>query len=718
MKVKRILCMLLVLFVCAAAMSTKANAVDTYGDWEYSTVNGVVTIEGYNGSAAKVTVPSEIYGDPVRTIGYEAFENAYYLEEITFPETLRTIEGYAFNNCENLTSLTLPESLEVIEGRAFYGTRSLAKVTVKCKKLEMEDNGRIFENAGYDVDGGMEVVFTDTVTRVPSCMFSSNGVSYNCVTSVKIGKNVEEIGGSAFLNCKDLEKVTFSSGGVLEEIESEAFKYCESLKTLTLPASLNSIEDAAFSNCLDLTSLTLPEGLEELGDEAFYNARSLSKITVKSKKIEWLENRNTFYNAGYDSEDGIAVEFTNTAVSIPGNLFSTSVSSPACIRSVKIGKNVERIGPSALSNLPDLKTVTIAADSKLNRIDESAFADCSALKKINIPKSVEKIDNYAFKDCESLATVVLAGDPPTIGNKAFENVTAKVYYPKNNSDWDSTNMSDYGGTLSWIGANFASISKQPKTAYAKYGEVAETTVKAKGDGLKYQWYIKNAGASKYSKSSVKSATYSCEMSDKSKDRRAYCVITDKYGNSVQTKTVVLRMAASITKQPKNTYTQSGSTAKVTLKAMGDELTYTWYIKNAGASKYSKSSVKSATYSCKMSDASKDRYVYCVVEDEYGNTVKSKTVVLRMAATITKQPKSVIVEEGEKANVTVKAVGDGLTYEWYVSDVGDTKYYLSSIDTPTYSTKMNKAKDGRKAYCVITDKYGNSVKSNTVTLSME
>ena len=63
MKVKRILCMLLVLFVCAAAMSTKANAEYTsgdYGDWEYHTFNGEVTIEDYNGSAAKVTVPSEI----------------------------------------------------------------------------------------------------------------------------------------------------------------------------------------------------------------------------------------------------------------------------------------------------------------------------------------------------------------------------------------------------------------------------------------------------------------------------------------------------------------------------------------------------------------------------------------------------------------------------------------------------------------------------------
>ena len=740
MKARRILCTFLVLFVCVAAMAATANADTLYGDWEYRTSNGDIVITGYVGSAAKLVVPAQINGKNVVKIDDSAFADAHYLNEITFPSTVKTIgsyalsdctnlrtvnlpstvqkiDNYAFEDCTSLTSITLPEALENLGSNAFKNTRSLSKVIVNSKKLD-NPGSNPFYNAGYDVEGGIEVVFSDTVTRIPDGLFHASASGCPNVRIVKIGKNVTDIGDSSFEDCAKLEKVIIPEDSALQEIGDYAFENCTSLTSITLPKGLETIKGYAFKDCLSLPSITLPEDLEELETQAFYNTRALSNITVKSKKLESLETRNLFYNAGYESEDGITVTFTDTVTQIPGNFFATSTNYPACVKKVTIGKNVTKIYNDAFSDLPYLKTVTFAANSKLEVIYDYAFEGCSALKKINIPKSVEKIDNYAFKDCESLATVIFAGDPPTIGNKAFENVTAKVYYPKNNSDWDSSNMSDYGGTLSWVGANFASISKQPKTAYAKYGEVAETTVKAKGDGLKYQWYIKNDGASKYSKSSVTKATYSCEMSDKSKDRRAYCVITDKYGNSVQTKTVVLRMAATITKQPKNTYTQSGSTAKVTVKAMGDELTYTWYIKNAGASKYSKSSVTKSTYSCKMSDASKDRYVYCVVEDEYGNTVKSKTVVLRMAATITKQPKSVIVEEGEKAKVTVKAVGDGLTYEWYVSDVGDTKYYLSSIDTPTYSTKMNKAKDGRKAYCVITDKYGNSVKSNTVTLSME
>ena len=59
----------------------------------------------------------------------------------------------------------------------------------------------------------------------------------------------------------------------------------------------------------------------------------------------------------------------------------------------------------------------------------------------------------------------------------------------------------------------------------------------------------------------------------------------------------------------------GQTAKLTVKASGDGLTYTWYIKNEGAGKYTKSSVTKSTYSVTMSSKIKDRQVYCVVTEQ-------------------------------------------------------------------------------------------------------
>ena len=263
-----------------------------------------------------------------------------------------------------------------------------------------------------------------------------------------------------------------------------------------------------------------------------------------------------------------------------------------------------------------------------------------------------------------------------------------------------------------------SIVTEPKTGYGKLGETVKVSVEASGDELNYQWYIKNANGSKYSKSSVTGPAYSCKMSDKSKGRRVLCIITDAYGNSVQSKTVLLREAVSIVAEPKTGYAKLGKTVKVSVEASGDSLTYQWYIKNADGSKYSKSAVTSATYSCKMSDKTHGRRVYCVVTDQYGKTVRTKTVILRMAATITQQPENVSVEEGKTAKVTFEAVGDGLTYQWYIKDAGASKFSKASITKAAYSCTMSDRADGRQLYCVVTDQYGKTVKTDIVTLKMK
>ena len=65
-----------------------------------------------------------------------------------------------------------------------------------------------------------------------------------------------------------------------------------------------------------------------------------------------------------------------------------------------------------------------------------------------------------------------------------------------------------------------------------------------------------------------------------------------------------------------------------------------------------------------------------------------------------------------------ATGEGLTYTWYYTSNGsDSRFFVSSTTTATYSTTMDSSRDGRKIYCVIKDAKGNTVTSNTVTLRM-
>ena len=177
-------------------------------------------------------------------------------------------------------------------------------------------------------------------------------------------------------------------------------------------------------------------------------------------------------------------------------------------------------------------------------------------------------------------------------------------------------------------------------------------------------------------------------------------------------------AVKITSQPKKAYARNGAKVSIPVTATGDGLTYQWYVKNEGAKSYGKSSCTGPTYSCTMSETANNRMIYCVVTDQYGNTVKTKTVALRMMASIVKQPASVTVANGAKAAVTVNADGNGLTYTWYVKNPGATKFTKSSVTGATYSCIMSAKNNGRQVYCVVTDQYGKTVTSNVVTLGMK
>jgi hypothetical protein len=47
----------------------------------------------------------------------------------------------------------------------------------------------------------------------------------------------------------------------------------------------------------------------------------------------------------------------------------------------------------------------------------------------------------------------------------------------------------------------------------------------------------------------------------------------------------------------------------------------------------------------------------------------------------------------------------------------TAFTKSSITGPTYSVTLTAARNGNQLYCVVTDKYGQTAKTNTVTMTV-
>jgi hypothetical protein len=64
---------------------------------------------------------------------------------------------------------------------------------------------------------------------------------------------------------------------------------------------------------------------------------------------------------------------------------------------------------------------------------------------------------------------------------------------------------------------------------------------------------------------------------------------------------------------------------------------------------------------------------------------------------------------------VKAAGEGLTYKWYYKNKNCQDFAVSGFKGNMYSLTMNEYCNGRQVYCVITDQYGNSVKTDIAVL---
>lgn len=87
-------------------------------------------------------------------------------------------------------------------------------------------------------------------------------------------------------------------------------------------------------------------------------------------------------------------------------------------------------------------------------------------------------------------------------------------------------------------------------------------------------------------------------------------------------------------------------------------------------------------------------------------------------TITKQPGSVTLVNGGEAKFSIEATGRGLSYTWQRRAKGGTTWHSSTIRKPTYIVVTSSSSSAfvDEYRCIVTDKYGQTVISDTVTLT--
>ena len=207
---------------CVSSYGLEVKAADgslmVSGDYQYyvNEDGNSVTIREYTGSGGDVTIPSEIDGKKVTSIGVCAFLECNSLTSVTIPNGVESIRISAFSRCSGLTRVTIPNSVTCIWDMAFMNCSSLTDITIP--------NG---------------------VTSIKRNAFS------NCsnLTSVTLPDSVESIGNAVFSGCSGLTSITVEKGNSRYDsrdncnaiIETESNTLVQGCDITVIPDSVTSI---------------------------------------------------------------------------------------------------------------------------------------------------------------------------------------------------------------------------------------------------------------------------------------------------------------------------------------------------------------------------------------------------------------------------------------------------------------------------------------------
>ena len=232
----------------------KGNAAAESSGYEYTIIDGEVTVVGYKGEPEYIEIPEYIEGCPVIEVRDNAFSNCHSLKAAVLPDTVLKIGHHSFYACYELESVRLPAELEEIGMGCFCG----------CVALK-------------------EIELPETIDIIPD---------------------------SCFRACTSLSEISLPQG--TEIIEKFAFAGCTELCSAEFGDSLLSVGERAFYMCGKLSCAVLPKTCYDIGEQAFGYDCDGNKMTVKTDMTIVGERESAAEQ--YAEENGLGfAEFHETA---------------------------------------------------------------------------------------------------------------------------------------------------------------------------------------------------------------------------------------------------------------------------------------------------------------------------------------------------------------------------------------------------------------------
>lgn len=423
--------------------------------------NKIKTIGG--GAFEKCTsLQSVVFGDSISNVGAYCLSGCSSLASATLPNGLRVIPEGCFENCTSLTSMVLPESIDTIESHAFAYSGLTDSLTIprnvkyigecafrECtfSSIRMGAAVKVIGNGAFEDCSKIRRLYYDgTIADWCGIDFAPGRVSQDEIevlyedTPLYYVREFRVNGDTAVVT-----DIVFPDS--VKKIPINAFQHYRALKSITIPASVDSICTGAFAGCKNLTianvsarfvqRLAFSNSLNELhlacnvelDNYAFpkeitrlYYEGTLEQFCYMKRKVKCIEewNENFSYEYFEPSIAGFSLLYIN-------NTLVTDITLPAVekldagvfynyynLKSVSLPSNMREIGDYAFGECSNLQKVDFYQANKESStsnmtIGENAFSNCSNLEMVDLPASyVKELGNSAFEWCTKLKSITCA----------------------------------------------------------------------------------------------------------------------------------------------------------------------------------------------------------------------------------------------------------------------------------------------------------------------
>ncbi len=416
---------------------------------------------GYCMALPSVTIP-----DSVNYIGPEAFYHCEKMTSANISVNVKSIESKVFSDCYSLKEVTMGKSITYIGDNAFFWCKSL-------KSVDLTGVSKIYSSAFYLCSCLESVELSDSLTEINGSAFAK----CSSLAKISIPNTLKLLGPYAFQGCSSLESVNIPS--TLTDIGESMFQGCSKLRSVIIPDTVTVIYKFAFQGCSSLTEITIGKSLKTMEYSVFDDCNALTTLRFNAKSCDDFGEYCSIFSKSGASGAGISVIFGEEVTRIPANIFYESEQANAAkIISVTVPNSVTYIGSRAFANCVYLTEVNfnagscadISADADVFKcagisgtgftvtfgnyvkhvpqnlfstqdaaeapyivsadfgtvtsIGDSSFCNCSSLRSIVLPDTLESIGDKAFCNCSSLTSLTVPENVTYIGSNAFAGCTS------------------------------------------------------------------------------------------------------------------------------------------------------------------------------------------------------------------------------------------------------------------------------------------------------